>query len=383
MIYLDHCASTRVYDEVIDLVSENLRSCYVNPSSLYQLAADAQSEIEAARDFLSQDLHCASQNLVFTSGATESVNSAYFQVMHKHYRNPAQIAYCTGAHAVSLALAKRAEAEGFQLLPYALKRDASPDLESLESQLKSSSQVLLIDAILVNNETGAVLDLDALVALRDRYAPRALIHVDCVQAWGKLDLYLDRSGIDFASFAGHKIHAPKGVGLLYVKNPQRFKAFIVGGGQQHNRRSGTENHPLVLALAKAVEIRQRAGTIEAQNAEIASLRHYFLAGLRDIPHRVHAAKLQIPQILNIAFPGLRAETLLHCLEREGILVSSSSACHASDRQGSHVLRAMGLSDEEASASIRLSFSRENSCEELDSALAAFKRSLEFLKYIAD
>ncbi len=370
-IYLDHTASSQVSEKVAERVAERLTQLYANPAALHRAGQEAEQVLRQSLDLIGVELSCQANQLVVTSGATESVNTAFWNAMKRAKTSRRRILVCEGEHEVSHACMSRAKEEGFLTEYYPLTASGCPDLEALEARLKQQDDVAFISCIWVNNETGAVVDLDRLLALKQRYAKEALLHLDAVQALGKTQLKLRRKeGLDFASFSGHKLYAPKGIGLLYVENPRRFRPFILGSGQQHGLRSGTENPVLVEALALALQHLKEEGTLEERNQKVTNLRMKLLDLLKPAaPYIVHGSELpsesQVPHILSISFPGLQGETLMHILEREQIFVTTGSACHARSKPGSHVLRAMNTPEEELKSVLRISLSHHNTEEEME------------------
>lgn len=386
MVYFDHSASTKPYPSVLRLCAELSEKCYFNPSSLYKPAYEAQKLMEEAGRILAEDLSCSPQQLIFTSSATESSNSAFAQLLRRSLGGKKIILCGEGDHAACLETAKAYRRFGFELRTYKLKQDGRADLDSLAPLL--NEQTAFLSFLLVNNETGAISDWKDALALKRERAPRALFHLDAVQAWGKIPLRLKEEGLDFVSLSGHKIHAPKGVALLYISEPQRFDPLLYGGGQQRHLRSGTENPVLARALAEAVEERNRRGGIADRRKSVLRLRQLFLDGLAATPglrFRINGASVeaeeQIPHILNLSFPGARSETLMNCLEAEEVYVSAGSACHASSKSKSHVLSAMNLPREILDSALRISFDADDREEDVHFLLEALVRSLRRLRVL--
>ena len=229
----------------------------------------------------------------------------------------------------------------------------------------------MLSFLAVNNETGSISSITELRRLRDRYCPQAAIHIDYVQAWNRIPIRLRAAGIDFASFSGHKIHGPKGIGLLYVRNGKRLVPLLHGGDQQKGRRSGTEHSVAVGALALAARIGHARR--EESVRSVQRLRERMIAALQPAEPIVRNEGERVPHILSLSFPGIHSETLLHMLEAEGIYISTQSACSSASQTYSTVLAAMGLGKEETSSAVRISLDASNTEEEVEAAAAAMVR----------
>ncbi len=383
MIYLDHSASTRPYDEVINRMSDILQKSYANPSSLYDLAIEAEKIINQSLQIISDDLHCKRQNLIITSSATESINSVY-DFVRRRFRDKGIVACTSVDHAASIESAKRLEKEGFNIEYMPVNSIGCIEEDYFISLL--NRKPILINIIMVNNETGVVNDIKKLVSYKNQYSPKTLINIDAVQAWKKIPLDLESLSVDFATFSGHKVHGPKGIGLLYVRDVNKYEPFIIGGGQQRNLRSGTENPVLIAGLAEAIKVQSRQSLSLSMN-RVAELRTYLLEKIKNmstIPFIINEGvlnKSQIANIISLSIPGARAETLLHFMEGEKIYLSSGSACHSSSKSGSHVLLAMGLNRECINGTIRISLDFNNTEEEIDIFVEKLEKALRQMRVI--
>ena len=273
MIYLDHAATTQPYSEVTETLCHYMQNLFFNPAALYGPAIDLETAIKDALSRIGRTLGCDGRQLIVTSGATESTNTAIKGYCHAHRRRGNKIVITSGEHSATRESALFLESEGFEVERIPLTKDGVADLAVLKRAL--TPDVLLVSVIGVNNETGAVNDVETIAELKREFCPEAALHVDYVQGWNRLPLQLDNSGIDLASFSGHKIHGPKGIGLLYCREGIRLSPLIHGGGQQANRRSGTEHPAAVLALAKAAEI----GSSRRRNMSIVRIREFLLSEL--------------------------------------------------------------------------------------------------------
>ncbi|HHX36949.1 MAG TPA: cysteine desulfurase [Clostridiaceae bacterium] len=368
MIYLDHAATTVPYPSVVEIFCREMQEHYYNPAALYRPAIDRETAVRDALSVIGRTLGCEGKELIVTSGATESTNAAIKGYCHAHRRSCQKIVISAGEHAATRQSVAFLKDLGFQVEIVPLTDEGVIDYDVLAETL--STDTLLISMIGVNNETGALNDIKRIVSLRDKLAPQAALHVDYVQAWNRLSLQLAASGVDLASFSGHKIHGPKGIGLLYCREGIRLTPFIHGGGQQNNRRSGTEHPAAVLALAEAAQIGY--GQMEQANRHATELRSFLLAELDRlaVDYRVNGAAVAIPHILSVSFPHIKGETLLHILEQDQIYVATGSACSSSKSRISPVLQAMHLPFEYAEGTLRLSFSEQNTRQEMTQVAAS-------------
>ncbi len=379
MIYLDHAATTRPYAAVIDYITKQAEEDFFNPAAAYRPAIRVEKQINRSLQQIGSTIGAKAAELIVTSGATESINTVFKGYCPLKKRQGTHLVICSGDHPATLESAAYMESLGWTVHRLPLAPTGEPDLAALEVVLKQvGDSVVLVSLPAVNNETGAVTPLSEVRAQLDHLAPAAALHVDCVQAWTRLPLDLGTTGIDFASFSGHKIGGPKRIGLLYMRSGLRLEPLLHGGGQQKGRRSGTEAAVPVAALALAAEIGNRER--EEDFLYVQDLRKSFLQGLTaaGLVFRVNASETAIPHILSVSFPGIRGETLLHMLEDREIYLSTGSACGAGKKTVSHVLRALNLSHELALGTVRLSFSRENTAAEIAEAVRAVKSGVEAL-----
>lgn len=359
MIYLDNAATTRPFPAVTDTVARCLSEHYFNPSSAYAPAMESAALIKEVRKEVLAAFGAKNARCIFTSGATESNNTAIFGSL----RGPSRILTTQGEHPSVLSLQAEAERRGHSFVPLPLESNGLLRMDALESALREGAALLSVQW--VNNETGAVQPLEAIRRLRDAHCPEALLHVDSVQ--GFLRLPLSFSGIDLLSLSGHKVHAPKGIGALLLSERVRLRPLLYGGGQEESLRSGTENTPGIAGLGEALRHFARhpewPGDLRAmKSALLLCLRESLPELLLNGPDPDSAA----PHILNISLPGLRGEVLLRALEARGVLAATGSAC-STHKKGSHVLRAMSLSRDAQDGALRLSISPQNTPEEMREA----------------
>ena len=378
MIYLDNSATTRQYDEVTEAMVRAMKDGYGNPSSLYQLGVDAEKAVKAARRQVleaagRQAFAAGDWDVVFTSGGTEADNMAIFGAARALRRHGSRIVTTAVEHPAVLECVKVLEAEGFDVVRVGVGADCMPDMEQLRAAIDGNT--ILVSMMHVNNEVGTVMPVGAVA----------------VQSFGKMPLPSDA---DLISVSGHKIHGPKGSGALLISKSNEasgkgngaavkatnLPAFIVGGGQESGRRSGTENVPAIIGLGCAAEIAAADGAGSYLSiADIAKMRQQLLDGLcskiDDIeinsPLEAGTADGQCcPSVLNVNFRGTRGEVILHTLEQDGIYVSTGSACSSNKKGQSHVLEAMGQSSRDIEGAIRFSLGRLNSPDEVDTVVDA-------------
>ena len=352
-IYLDNSATTRVCEKSAEKVLELMTQCYGNPSSLHKKGLEAQREVAHARQAVAVSLSAQPREIIFTSGGTEANNLAVLGGAAAGRRRGKRIVTTAIEHPSVLEPMRQLEKEGFEVV--FLTPDADGRVPE-EAVLKAvTGDTILISVMAVNNELGSIQPIEVLKKAVKRAGAPALVHVDGVQAYGKLPLRPEKLGIDLLTVSGHKIHGPKGVGALYVSKNARILPRTFGGGQERELRPGTEAAPLIAGLGAAVEElpdwRQAYSRME-------KLRDYTLqklSGLEGV--EVNSPVEGFPYLLNFSALGIRSETMLHFLAQRGIYVSSGSAC-AKGKQ-SHVLKAAGLPDSRISSAIRVSLSRES------------------------
>ena len=376
-IYFDNSATTKPLPEVARLVFETLsgEDTFGNPGSLHRLGVMAERDLTASSEKISSLLSCKKEELIFTSCGSESVNTAIMGYVHQNPRAGKKIISTRTEHKASLESLSRLEKEGYEICYIPVGLDGKPDLTALENALDENTALLTFTH--VNNESGSILPLSDIVAIRNKKNRNTKIHLDCVQSLGKLPIALSRMGVDMASFSGHKIHALKGFGLLYIKSGVRVQPLIIGGGQQGGMRSGTQSPYLASAFALALE--KATENIEENLQKMTELRDFFSGELEKQGVSILSPKDALPYVLNVSFPHFQSETMLHCLEEKEIYVSTVSACSSKTKAVSYVLSEMGIKREIAKNAVRFSFSRFNTKEEMQTALSAI--SMIYEKYM--
>ena len=366
-IYLDNSATTRQFDEVTEAMVRMMKEDFGNPSSLHHAGLVAETAVKKARRQMADAFGCRPENIYFTSGGTESDNTAISGAARAKKRQGKRIITTKIEHPAVLESFKRLEEEGFEAVYIDVDEDGVVKLDELEKAV--TDDTIFISCMHVNNETGAVQPVEKIAEIKKN----ALFHVDAVQSFGKLAVPL--KGVDMIAVSGHKIHGPKGMGALYVADGVNIKPFIVGGGQESNMRSGTENVPGIVGIGLAAEMVTK--DLEKRHDRMSSLRERLLDGLRDIPDiMINTREGSCPSVLNISFLGTRGEVILHTLERQGVYVSTGSACSSHHGGGSHVLKAMGLTDKQIEGAIRFSLCADNTMEEMDEAARVTREAVE-------
>ncbi len=365
-VYLDNSATTRQFDEVTGLMTDMMKNDFGNPSSLHHLGLVAEQEMKKARKRTADAIGAAPEEIFFNSGGTEGDNTAIFGAAAAGRRRGKRIITTKIEHPAVLEAFKRLEQEGFEAVYIDCGADGIVDLDQMRQAV--NDETILISCMHVNNETGAVQPVEEIAGMKRG----ALFHVDAVQSFGKLRLPL--KGVDLLSVSGHKIHGPKGTGALYVSKDISIRPFIVGGGQESGFRSGTENTPGIAGLGLASEMVCLA--TDERYRRMKALRDRLQEGLGSIDDiRINSTADSCPAVLNVSFRGTRGEVILHSLEKEGVYVSTGSACSSHHGGGSHVLRAMGLPEEDIAGAIRFSLSDMNTEEEIDYAVEKTKEAV--------
>ena len=378
IIYFDNNATTRVDPAVVAEMMPFLTELYGNPSSGYRFGKQVGQALEQARERVAGLLGCEPGEIVFTSCGTESTNAAINSALLMD-RDRQHLVTTRVEHSATLkhceALAKR----GTEVTWLGVDERGQVDLAELERAIRPDTA--LVSVMWANNETGVIFPVAEIAEIVRKKG--ALFHTDAVQAIGKIPIRLADAKINFLSLSGHKLHCPKGVGVLYANRRTKFAPYVIGGGQENGKRAGTENVSSIVGLGKACEI---AGEFMAHEAtEVRGLRDGFEAG---ILARIEGSQVngdvenRLPNTSNLAFEAVDSEGVLMLLDQHGICCSSGSACTTGAVHASHVLKAMGFSDDRARASLRFSFSRFNTREEVAGALEILPRVIGKLRRVA-
>ena len=360
-IYFDNAATTKVCDEAAKAALKAMTEAYGNPSSLHNKGLEIEKLVRKSREGVAKALGVKPEEIYFTSGATESNNMALSGAVTKGSKWGNTVITTKAEHPAVLEVLEHLKAVlGIKVEYIRLNKNGQPDLNHLEEL--ANDKVILLSMMHVNNETGCIMPVKEAADIVRKAAPRAFIHSDMVQSFGKTGVGAAELGVDFAAISGHKIHAPKGIGALYIKNGVSIPTNVFGGGQEKNMRSGTENTPGILGLGAAAE--QAMSLHKSSNEKTAEIKRCITESvLGSLDGCFVNGENTVPNILNITFTGLRSEILLHSLEAKGIYVSSGSACSSNHPSPSKVLTAMGLKPNESDGSLRFSFSRYNTLDE--------------------
>ncbi|MXX92321.1 MAG: cysteine desulfurase [Chloroflexi bacterium] len=372
IIYLDHAATTPVREEVLDAMLPYFSEAFGNPSSLYAIAGESRNAIDEARSRVASVLNCRTSEVVFTGGGTEADNMAVKGVAST-FDEPGDIVISEIEHHAIIHTAEQLEKDGHHVITVPVDRYGVVKPTDVSSRLGDSDAVVSI--MFANNEVGAVNDIPEIARLAKEHGRKTgknvVVHTDAVQASGKLSLDVKTLGVDLLSLSAHKIHGPKGVGVLYVRRGIKLEALIAGGGQERQRRSGTENVPGIVGMGMALALAENERQQFCQRTR--ELRDHFLAAVTERVSGVvvnNHPQNSLPHIAHISIPGLEGEPMLLGLDFKGVCASSGSACSSASVEPSHVLIGMGMSYELAAGSLRFSFGKDSREEDVQYAVNA-------------
>ena len=377
-IYFDNSATTRVLDQVKDIVVKVMTEDYGNPSARHRKGKEAEDYVKAAADEVAKTLKVQPKEILFTSGGTESNNMALIGTALANQRAGKHIITTRIEHPSVYNPLIMLEEQGFEVTYLNVDSQGHISLEELRESLRPDT--ILVSVMYVNNEIGAVEPVAEIGRIVKASNPSALFHVDAIQAYGKYRIWPKKLGIDLLSVSAHKIHGPKGVGFLYINEKAKIKPVSLGGGQQRGMRSGTENVPGIAGLGMAA--REAYTDFDEKIAYICGLKDYFIDCVSELDGvTVNSQKGEegAPQIASASFSGVRSEVLLHALEDRGIYVSSGSACSSNHPAISGTLKGIGLKRELLDATLRFSFSILNTREEIDGCIGALRELLPLLR----
>ena len=381
-VYLDNSATTRVFLDVAELMKTLMCEEYGNPSSLHRKGVQAENHIKQAKAVFAKLLKVNEKEIFFTSGGTESDNLAIIGCAMANRRRGTHLITTQIEHPAVLQTMKYLEEQGFRVTY--LPVDASGRIRLDDLKAAMTNETILVSIMHTNNEVGSVQPIAEAGALIKRMNPNTLFHVDAVQGFGKFRIYPKKMYIDLLSASGHKIHGPKGVGLLYVGERVKIKPIGYGGGQQAGLRSGTENVPGIAGMAKAAEALY--SHLDEDTAQLYRCKRHFIEGVSRIEGvRVNGLpdckciEQTAPHVVSVSFAGVRSEVLLHTLEDAGVYVSAGSACSAHKPQPSATLKAMGVDNSLLMSTIRFSFSVFTTIEELDYTLQVLYDKIPVLR----
>ncbi len=382
--YLDNAATTKVSESVKDIMVKTLIEDYGNPSSLHIKGLDAERYIRNAKEIIAKRLKVEEKEIIFTSGGTESNNLAIIGSAFANKRAGNHIITSNTEHPSVYNAMGFLQEQGFRISYTPVDQYGKIDIEELKKMIDKDT--ILVSIMYVNNEIGSVNDISQVSKAIKEKNPNTLFHVDGIQAIGKYEIFPQRQGIDLMSISGHKIHGPKGIGALYIRDRVKISPLLFGGGQENKMRSGTENVPGIAGLGQAISdiYENHTEKIEA----LYRLKEEFVNGINKLNTTigdvyVNGLKDNIretaPHIVSVAFKGVRAEVLLHALEDKGIYVSSGSACSSNQPGISGTLKAIGLGQDLLQSTIRFSFSVYTSIEEVRYALEELEKIVPILR----
>lgn len=395
MIYLDNAATTALSETAGKAMEPYFSDLYGNPSSSYRFGQESKKAIEAGRQALASFLHVSPREIYFTGGGTESDNWALLSLLRWGEKSSKHLLTSTIEHPAILRTASFLESLGVKVSRIPVDAKGFLDLEALENALKQSENTTcLVSVMAANNEIGTLQNLQEIGSLAHRYS--ALFHTDAVQAFGQVPIAVEEMGIDLLSASSHKIHGPKGVGLLYIRKDLRLPALLHGGAQERGLRAGTENVPGIVGFAAAA--REAFSTMEERGRKKLALRNLFfkrlleevpgveISGVNPLEKReadfpvenTYSSLLQerLPGNVHVCIPGIEGQSLLMLLDQKGICASSGSACASGSLDPSHVLLAIGKSHEVAFSGLRLSLEESLTEEELEYTVEAIKEAVE-------
>lgn len=374
-IYFDNAATTKVFPEVMTAMEQAMEVTYGNPSAKHLKGIEAENIIKGAKDIIAKSLKAKPKEILFTSGGTESNNTAIIGTAMANHRKGKHIITTRIEHASVYEPMFHLEEQGFEVTYLDVDEKGVVKIDQLKEAIRPDT--ILVSCMMVNNEIGAVEPIEEIGKIIKSVNPGTIFHVDAIQAYGKIPVIPKNMNIDLLSMSGHKIHGPKGIGFLYIKEGTKIQPIIFGGGQQKGMRSGTENVPGIAGLGCACE---KMIANHYENADkIRQVKEYFQEKVKEIDD-IKDNSGEAPHVASISFKGLRSEVLLHALEDRGVYVSSGSACSSNKKQAvSGTLNAIGISDDFKDGTLRFSFSVENTKEEVDETIEALKGLVPMLR----
>lgn len=374
-VYLDNSATTRPNDRVIQAMSSAMSDYFYNPSALYALAVEVDQMMDSCRSKIIKVLNSPGR-IIFTSGGTEADNLAILGSV-KNCNKPGRILYSAGEHPAVSQSCKKLTESGFDVQEIPLTRDGLIDLFKYEELLTENTQLICV--MQINNVTGAVSPISKLTSLRDLHCPQALFHVDGVQGFLRDHCHANILNVDSYALSAHKFHGPKGIGALWVSDRVALSALSYGGGQEQGFRSGTQNTIGVIGMSTAIESYPQTNNMRSMKLR---LFEHLRQSIPDLiingpdPGSIESAD----HILNLSFPPVRSETMLHALEAVSVYVGSGSACSSKKRQSSHVLKGMKLSKNRLDSAVRFSLNPFISEQQIDYAAECITDNYEKLKH---
>lgn len=378
MLYFDHCATTPPYGEVVEVYSQICKEHYGNPSSIHRKGVEAERLLTKAREVIATSLNVKPREIIFTSGGTESNNMAIHGITEPYEHQGKHVITSVIEHASVSAYYKQLEAKGFNVTYLPVDATGQVDIQALKDAL--GKETILVSIMHVNNEMGRIQPIAEIGELLKSY-PSTLFHVDAIQSIGKLLVNAKAWGVDLLSSSAHKLRGLKGTGFLYCREGVRLQPLLLGGGQEDGLRSGTQNVPAIVAMAKAVRMAMEQQ--ESNEAHLRELRRRLTSHLHSLPElMITGSDVETdmaPHIVHFCYPGMKAEVFVHMLEKHKIYASTQSACSSKQEKPSDILLAMGYDRERALSGIRISFSAEHSYAEIEFLCKAITMTVDKLK----
>lgn len=377
MIYLDHAASTPIASPVLDEMMPYLKENYGNPSSIHRFGRVATKAIDAARKRIAELINANQSEILFTSGGTESNNTALYGIMNQNKGKT--LITSSIEHDAILEPCKKLERLGHNVVYLSVDHTGMVDLEKLRSKI--TSDTALVSVMFANNEVGTIQPIKEIAKLCKEH--NVLFHTDAVQAIGKVPVNVKELGIDLMSISSHKINGPKGIGALFIRNGVTLDPFILGGGQENGMRSGTENVANIVGFGKACQIAKE--NLQSNHTNLKNLRNHLVERVsKELSHTAmngHAEQ-RLPNNAHFTFLGVNGEDLIIKLDEHGIAASTGSACSVKTQKASHVLMAMGFSHEQITGSLRLTVGTTNTISEIDQTVDVLKKVVSELRAVS-
>ncbi|MEB3028271.1 cysteine desulfurase family protein [Parvimonas micra] len=375
IIYFDNFATTSLNEEVFDSMKNFLIYNYSNPSSLYEFSQKSRVAIEKSRENISNYINADKNELFFTSGGTEADNWAFIGMTLFKGRKNGHIILTAFEHSAILETAKFLKNRGFDVTYIFPDRDGFIDAKDVTDAIREDT--FLVSVMYVNNEVGTIQDIKKICSFVKKKNPNIVFHTDAVQALSEIKIDVKDLNVDLLSVSGHKVHAPKGIGALYIKSGTEIENFIFGGSQERSRRAGTENVAGIVGFSKAIDILRYSR--EKNVSKRFALREYFLKILNENFSRFNingSLENRYSGNINISFPEVDKEMLIMSMDFRGICISGGSACSSGAVEKSHVLDAMGIEEELKNSAVRISFGENNTFEEIDEFILALKEIID-------
>ena len=382
-IYLDNSATTKPAKNVIKAINKTFKYNYGNPSSLHNKGLKAEKILKKTRKTISKKLKIKPKEIIFTSGGTEANNLAIKGIVENYKNRGKHLITTKIEHPAVLKVFQYLEKNGFEVSYLDVNKKGIISLSQLKNYVTKNT--ILVSIMHVNNEIGSIQPIAKAAKIVKEKNDLCFFHTDAIQSFGKLHIDPKKWDIDLLTISGHKIHGPKGIGALYVRDKIELAPIILGGGQENNLRSGTENTPGIAGLNAAVKNLPELNQNNKYDIKISKLKKYFMQKLKENKDRLPEFKINnplddkgAPHIISLSFPGYRGEVIVHSLEKDGIYISTGSACNSRKKERSNTLKAIELSEKMIQGTIRISLSTYNNKKEIDNTIKKLIEKLDFL-----